>query len=55
LIEKVISEVEGERVEAQFSDWAERNGEKFPGTISWIRGGQTVMTFNLLNVSVAAN
>jgi hypothetical protein len=55
LIDKVVSEVEGERFEAQFSDWAERNGEKFPGSISWSRGGQTVMTFNLHNVYVAAN
>jgi hypothetical protein len=55
LIDKVISEVGGERVEAQFSDWTDRNGEKFPASITWSRGGQTVMTFNLINVSVASH
>ena len=51
LIDKVVSEVLGERVEAQFSDWTERNGEKFPGAITWSRNGQSLMTFNLVNVS----
>lgn len=55
LIDKVVSEVGGERIEAQFSDWTERYGEKFPASISWSRGGQTVMTFNLINVSVASH
>lgn len=55
LIDKVVSEVLGERVEAQFSDWTERNGEKFPASITWTRSGQTLMTFNLINVSQASH
>jgi hypothetical protein len=55
LIDKVVSEVLGERVETQLSDWTERNGEKFPASITWSRGGQTLMTFNLINVSSASH
>lgn len=55
MIDKIVSEVGGERFEAQFSDWTERNGEKFPASITWNRGGQTVMTFDLINVSVASH
>jgi hypothetical protein len=55
LIDKVVSEIAGERVEAQFSDWTDRNGEKFPASITWSRGGRTVMTFNLINVSAASH
>ena len=55
LIDKVVSEISGDRVEAQFSDWTERNGEKSPATITWSRGGQTLMTFNLTNVSFASH
>jgi len=55
LIDKVVSEVNGERVEAQLSEWIERNGEKFPAAITWSRGGQVLMTFNLTNVSLAAH
>ena len=55
LIDKVVSEISGERVEAQFSDWTERNGEKFPASITWSRGGQPFMTFNLINVSLASH
>lgn len=55
LIDKVVSEVSGERFEAQFAEWTERNGEKFPASITWSSSGQTVMTFNLTNVSSASN
>lgn len=55
LIDKVVSEVQGERIEAQLSEWTERNGEKFPASITWSRGGQNLMTFNLINVSFASN
>lgn len=55
LIDKVVSEVLGDRVEAQFTDWTERNGEKFPASITWSRGGQPLMTLNVINVSFASN
>jgi hypothetical protein len=54
LIDKVISETQGERIEAIFSDWIERAGEKFPSTIRWTIQGQTLMSFNLANVTLAA-
>jgi hypothetical protein len=55
LIDKIVSEVLGERTEAQLSEWTERHGEKFPASITWSRGGQTLMTLNLLNVSVLSH
>ena len=55
LIDKVVSEALGDRVEAQLFDWTERNGEKFPASITWSRGGQTLMTFNLIDVSLASH
>lgn len=55
LIDKVVSEVFGERVEAHFSDWTERHDEKFPASITWTRGGQPLMTLNVIDVSFASN
>jgi hypothetical protein len=55
LIDKIVSEALGERTEAQLSEWTERNGEKFPASITWSRSGQTLMTFNLVNVSVVSH
>lgn len=55
LIDKVVSEVSGERIEAQLSEWTERNGEKSPASITWSRGGQTIATFNLINVSLGSH
>lgn len=55
LIDKVVSDMLGDRIEAHLSEWTDRNGEKFPGTITWSRSGQVLMTFNLINVSSASN
>lgn len=55
LIDKVVSEVHGERIEAQLSEWTNRNGEKFPGTITWSSSGEVLMSFNLINVSSVSN
>jgi hypothetical protein len=54
LIDKIVSEVEGQPIEANLSDWKERNGEKFPSTIVWTRRGQTLMTLNVTSVSLVA-
>jgi hypothetical protein len=51
LIDRIVSEAEGERVEATLSGWTEVNGEKVPGEITWTRQGQTVMQFHLMNFS----
>ena len=55
LIDKIVSEEQGQPIEANFSDWTEQSGEKFPATITWTNQGQTVMTLNLTNLSTAAH
>jgi len=54
LIDKIVCDSQGERIEANFSDWTERAGEKFPSAITWTSHGQTVMSFSLTNVSLVA-
>ncbi len=49
LIDKVISEIQGQRVEANFSQWTEVGGERVPSRITWISEGQTLMEFQLLS------
>ena len=49
LIDKVISEVHGERFETNFAGWTDEGGEKFPTRITWTRLGQTIMEFTLAN------
>lgn len=53
LIDKIVSEENGQPIETSFSDWTERGGEKFPATITWTSNGQTLMTFNVANLSIA--
>lgn len=54
LIDKIVSETEGQRIEANLSDWKETDGEKFPSTIIWTHGGQPLMTLNVTSVSFVA-
>ena len=54
LIDKIVSETEGERIEASLSDWKETDGEKFPSTIIWNHGGQRLMTLNVNSISLVA-
>lgn len=49
LIDKVISEVHGDRIETNFAGWTDDRGEKFPTRITWTRSGQTIMEFTLAN------
>lgn len=49
LIDKIISEVNGERIEANFAGWTDEEGEKFPTRITWTRLGQTIMELTLTN------
>jgi hypothetical protein len=51
LIDKVVSEIDGEAIEAVFSGWTDQGGEKFPSQITWTRHGQAIMTFKLTTVS----
>ena len=54
LIDQIVSEIQGKRIEANFSGWTEQASEKFPSTITWTSQGQRLMTFTLTNVSFAA-
>lgn len=51
LIDRIISEIEGERIVASISEWTEIDGEKIPGKITWTRQQQVVMQFSLTNFS----
>jgi hypothetical protein len=54
LIDRIVCDLQGERIEANFSDWTEQSGEKFPSAITWTSNGRTLMTFNVANVSYVA-
>ena len=54
LIDKVVSEYQGQRIEASFSDWMKQGDELSPSTITWTSNGQKLMTFTVTNVSLAA-
>lgn len=51
VIDKIVSELRGERIEAVFSDWREENGRKVPGRITWMRQGQELMQYRLTSFS----
>ena len=42
LIDKIVSEIKGETIEANIVQWTNRSGEKFPSHIFWKRGNETV-------------
>lgn len=42
LIDRVVSEVDGQKIEARIQ-WTENNGEQIPSNIKWTRGGQKIM------------
>ncbi len=50
LIDKIVSEVEGERTEANLSEWTTSGGEQLPSRIVWKRNGQTIMEFRLTSI-----
>jgi hypothetical protein len=49
LIDKVVSQVRGERIETNFAAWTDQAGERVPSRITWTRDGQTLMEFRLNN------
>ena len=51
LIDRIESEVEGQRIMAEIASWTEQNGEKVPAQIVWTRDGQPVMQYKLTNFS----
>lgn len=51
LLEKVVSEEGGERIEAALSGWVERAGEFEPSSITWTSRGRTLMELTVTNVA----
>jgi hypothetical protein len=49
LVDKVISEVDGEEIEAALDGWTTREGETFPSLIRWRIGGRQIMEFKVVN------
>ena len=52
LIDKIVSEVRGEKVEANVLQWVDQAGEKIPLHIVWKRGAETVQEFRLTSFTV---
>ena len=55
LIDRIESEVEGQRIVAEIFSWTEQHGEKVPAQIVWTRDGQTLMQYSLTNFSQSQN
>lgn len=51
LLDKVVTEEGGERIEAALSGWAEREGEWQPSRITWSRQGQVFMELAVTNAT----
>lgn len=47
LIDRVESEVNGQKIEAAILKWSEQNGEQLPSHIRWTANGQTLMEYHL--------
>ena len=54
LIEKIVSEEQGERIETVFSDWTDVAGERVPGRVTWKSGTQILMELSLKTFTHAA-
>lgn len=54
LIDKVVSESQGQRIEASLSNWTKQGNEMSPSSITWSSNGQTLMTFTVTNFSLSA-
>lgn len=48
LLDKVISEVQGEEVVATLEDWITEGGETFPSVVRWSIGGRQIMEFKVI-------
>lgn len=53
LIDRVESDLDGQRVEASILQWTDQNGEKMPAQIRWTMNGQMLMEFELQSSSQA--
>lgn len=50
LIDKVLSQEQGETITAEFSGWTSQDGEQVPTRITWTRNKQVVMELSLNNI-----
>lgn len=48
LLDKVISEVQGEEVVATLDGWITQGGETFPSVVRWSTGGRQIMEFKVI-------
>jgi hypothetical protein len=51
LIDRIVSQIGNETVEAEISAWREVSGEKVPSRITWSSGGRIVMSYQLSSFS----
>lgn len=49
LIDKIVSELQGDRIEASFSGWASHEGETIPTQITWTQNGQAILQLKVNN------
>jgi hypothetical protein len=49
LVDKVVSEINSEEVEATLGEWTTNEGETFPSLIRWSSGGRQIMEFKVIN------
>lgn len=52
LIDKIVSELKGETIEANIIQWTEQAGEKLPSHVTWKRSNETVQEFRLASASL---
>jgi hypothetical protein len=51
LIDKVVSQEQGQTITAEISGWVNQNGETIPARTVWKLNGQTIMELSLTNVT----
>lgn len=51
LIDRIVSQLDGESIEAVINAWSENSGETTPSHITWSIGGRVVMRYQLTSVS----
>ena len=52
LIDKIVSEFKGEKVEANVVAWIDQAGEKLPSHVVWKRDNETILDFQLTSFAV---
>lgn len=51
LIDKVLSQEEGQSLTAEISDWVDLGGEQTPTRVTWTQNKQVVMELSLSNIT----